>query len=163
MPSRPSAPSSLASSRGKTPRSNQPATSGCTRSSTNRLVASRMPRSSSLRCPATSRKSSALAVRSSMLPSCLAGPPSILVWDHGGGDQLDLGVGVEQGGHLEEGDGGVVAAEMAAPGDAELGLGGSPGGGVGDEDLDADQVVWLAAGGGGGGGQGGGRHLGHAG
>src|SRR4030095_4693027 len=138
MPSRPSAPSSLASSRGKTPRSNQPATSGCTRSSTNRLVASWMARSSSLRCPATSRKSSALAVRSSMLPSCLAGPPSILVWDHGGGDQLDLGVGVEQGGHLEEGDGGVVAAEMAAPGGGPLGGGGPAGGGGGGAHAGAD-------------------------
>src|SRR6266545_4046672 len=156
MPSRPSAPSSLASSRGNSPRSNQVATSGCTRSSTKRRVVSWTRRSSSLRWPEIPRKSRALALSSFMRcrpvrrgalrpsiprlprrqPDCgrggrLAavvpaprlprrqpgrGGGTLLVGHHGGGDELDLGGGVEQAGHLEEGHGGVVAAEVAPPG-----------------------------------------------
>src|SRR5919197_3703834 len=150
MPSRPSAPSSLASSRGSSPRSNQVATSGCTRSSTKRRVASWMRRSSSLRWAEMSRKSRALAASSFMVPSCpwaLSSHPSIpqdlerpgqslaSVRDHRDGDELDLGGGVEQGGDLEQGDGGVVAAEGAPPGRAQLGEGGPPGGRGGHPEL----------------------------
>src|SRR6266540_5744053 len=203
MPSRPSAPSSLASSRGNSPRSNQVATSGCTRSSTKRRVVSWTRRSSSLRWPEIPRKSSALALSSFMRcrpvrrgalrpsiprlprrqPDCgrggrlaavvpaprlprrqpgrgrggrLAavvpaprlprrqpgrGGGTLLVGHHGGGDELDLGGGVEQAGHLEEGHGGVVAAEVAPPGGAQLAEGGPPRGRGGHEDLHADQVL----------------------
>src|SRR5262245_8282849 len=120
MPSRPSEPSSLASSRGSSPRSNQPAISGSTLSATKLRTVSLISRSSSLSRRSMARKSSGLGVSVMLGASRSWRAPgnagaSTVPGDHRDAHDLDGRRRVEQAPDLEQGGGDVVAAEVAAP------------------------------------------------
>src|SRR6266498_729821 len=153
MPSRPSAPSSLASSRGSSPRSNQPAISGSTLSATKLRTVSLISRSSSLSSRSMARKSSGLGVsvmvgasRSSASAWRLPGASTVL-GDHRDAHDLDGGGRVEQTADLEQGGGDVVTAEVAAPDLAEALELGTVAGHVGDVDLHPYEMPGQASGG----------------
>src|SRR6266536_864080 len=158
MPSRPRAPSSLASSRGSSPRSNQPAISGSTLSVTKLRTVSLISRSSSLSSRSMARKSSGLGVAVMVLPPSrrrgASGSPASQryrylgspTWDHGDSHELDRCRGVEQAAHLEQRGGDVVPAEVPAPALAEPLELCAVGGGVGQDDLHPHQVLRPPAG-----------------